>query len=153
MPLRSVSACSEYSAPWPRKLWQGGVFLEGSYDIYLGDRSVGKAEVVREGLYYRFRCRCQRDGDSVCRVYMGEINLGVLIPDEEGYCLDAKIPVSRFKEAIPSFTLQPNKAVLQGRFVSIKPEEPFGYIARLKEAHLSWHNGQIGIVIQEKAGT
>ncbi len=127
--------------------------MEGIHDIYLGEQQVGSAEVTREGLYYRFRCSCSLEGNSVCRVNVCGQTLGVLIPRGELFCLETKLPAKRFANKIPIFSVQPNRPVLEGRFIPISPEEPFAYISRLKNAHLARQDGQLGIVIKKEAGT
>ena len=127
--------------------------MEGDFEIKLGDRPVGKVSVTREGLYYRFVCRCQLEKDSVCRVLAGEISLGILVPQGNGFYLETRMPVKRFSGESKDFQIQPNRPVLDGKFIPIKPEEPFAYLTRLKDAHLVRQNGQIGILIKEKAGT
>ena len=77
-----------------------------------------------------------------------------------GFCLrisskslsKPKLPAKRFGEAVPEFRLVPNKPVLEGKFVPIKPEEPFAYIERLKDAYLTQREEQLGIIVKE-AGT
>ena len=127
--------------------------MEGIHDIWLGDKAVGKAEVSRQGLYYRIRCKCQLAEESLCRVRAGDVSLGVLIPDGDGFGLETKLPVKRFENQSRKFTIQPNRPVLAGKFIPIKPEEPFAYIERLKDAYLARQDGQLGIVIKEEAGT
>ena len=127
--------------------------MEGIYDIFLWDKPVGKAEVAREGLYYRFICRCCVTEDTLCRVAVGRENLGVLVPAADGFVLETKLPVKRFVNTVPEFRLIPNRPILEGRFVPIKPEEPFAYISRLKTAYLCSQDGQVGAIIKETAGT
>lgn len=127
--------------------------MEGYYEIKLGDRPVGKAQVTREGLYYRFRCSCKLEQTSVCRVAVGDVSLGILVPQGNGFGLDTKLPVKRFGEGIPEFRVVLNRPVLEGRFIPLSPEEPFAYIQRLKDAYLARQGGQLGVIIREKAGT
>ena len=114
---------------------------------------VGEAEVRREGLYYRIRCICCLQEEAVCRVRVGDVNLGVLLPDGNTFKLDTKLPMKRFENQKEKFEIQPNRPVLAGRFVPIKPEEPFAYIERLKDAYLTRQDGQLGAAIKEEAGT
>ena len=115
----------------------------------LWDKAVGTAEVTREGLYYRFRCRCKLEEDAVCRVTAGKERLGILVPSGDGFELQTKLPIKRFGDTVPEFRLAPNKPVLEGKFIPIKPEEPFAYIERLKEAYLVRNGGQIGLVLRK----
>ena len=127
--------------------------MEGKYDIKLWDKPVGTADVTREGLYYRFRCRCRLAMDAVCKVSVGEISLGVLVPEGDWFVLNTRLPVKRFTGEKMDFQVITDRPILAGKFVPIKPEEPFAYIERLKTAYLTRQDGQIGVIIKEKAGT
>ena len=126
--------------------------MDGIYDVILDGQPVGKMEVGREGLYYRFRCFCKLSHESVCNVQWGDVPIGILIPVGNGFGLETKLPAKRFTKKEETFRVIPNRVVLEGKFVPICPEEPFAYLERLKEAYLVHRNGQVGIVIQEKAG-
>lgn len=127
--------------------------MEGYYEVTFGQETVGKVQVVREGLYYRFVCRCRLKGDTISKLVIrcGNQceNLGVLIPAEEGFILEKKHPVKKFGDGEPFFYLAPRHDCVQGKFVPIYPEEPFGYIAKLNEAFLASHNGQTGALLKE----
>ena len=127
--------------------------MEGFFEVYLHGQAVGKVEVRREGLYYRFRCRCRLSSQSVCRLEANEVSLGILVPMGDGFGLDTKLPVKRFREEPWEFEVMPNRPVLEGRFIPIKPEEPFAYLERLKGAYLARRDGQVGIILKENAGT
>ena len=125
--------------------------MEGSYEVCFGKDTVGKVQVLRQGLYYRFVCRCRLTGDVICRLVVrcGEKleNLGIVVPMEDGFGLDKKIPVKQIGEGNMDFLLVPKHDQLMGKFVPICPEEPFAYITRLKESFLVRKDGQVGIVI------
>jgi len=130
--------------------------LEGTYNVCLGRETVGEVTVTKEGLYYRFRCKCDLSGD-VCKLLVTcdetEENLGTLVPSGSSYCLNTRLPIKRLGKGQPVFSVVPNRPVVAGRFVPICPEEPFAYLERLKDAYLVRRNGQMGIIIQENAGT
>jgi len=127
--------------------------LNGSYAVQFGNRTVGNVTVRRQGLYYRFCCSCQLSGDVLCRLLVScgnaQQDLGILVPMEEGFGLDTKIPVKRLGEGRPEFTLLPKQSAISTLFVPVYPEEPFAYIAKLKDAFLSKNENQIGICIKE----
>ena len=50
------------------KLCHGGAVMEGIYDVMLADETVGTVEVTKQGLYYRFDCRCRLSGTVICRI-------------------------------------------------------------------------------------
>ena len=130
--------------------------MDGNYELKFGGQTVGKVQVIRQGLYYRFHCRCRMPGDGVCRVKVScggrEESLGILVPAGDGFGLETRLAAKRLGQGSPEFTVVPNRARLHGKFVPIKPEEPFAYIARLKDAYLAARFGQLGAVIQEAEG-
>ena len=109
--------------------------MEGIYPVGFGQARVGKVEVRKQGLYYRFFCRCQISGDVVCRLVVScggkQENLGVVVPLEEGFGLEKTVPCKRLGEGEPEFQLVPRRERSMGTFVPISPEEPFAYISRL----------------------
>ena len=119
------------------------------YGVYFGDKSVGKAQVTEQGLYYHVVCRCSLSGEVMYRleVSCGEKreNLGVLVPGENGF------PISRVGRGELSFRVMPRHDPLQGRqFVPITPEEPFAYLSRLKDAFLEIQEGKKGASIPQQ---
>ena len=129
--------------------------MVGDYEVLFGNQPAGKVQVTRQGLYYRFVCRCKLSGDVVCRLCVScggqQENLGVVVPTGEGFGLDTRLPVKRFREGEPTFSLIPKHAMASGRFVPIVPEEPFAYIERLKTSFLVKKYGQLGIIIEDQS--
>lgn len=128
---------------------------EGLYTLSFGDRAAGKVEVTRQGLYYAFSCHCRLSGDIVCKAVADwgdkQESLGVLIPEGDGFCLKTRLPAKRFPDRDPHFRVLPNRTAINGRFIPIRPEEPFAYLERLKEAYLARQNGQLGVILTDKA--
>jgi len=126
--------------------------LDGNYRVYFGNQQVGNVSVQRLGLYYRFSCRCQLTGNVICRLQIicGNVqeNIGIPVPVNGEFGLDTKLPVKRFGEGKPEFTLVPKYEFNDTMFVPVYPEEPFAYIARLKDAYLVRKNGQMGIALK-----
>ena len=127
--------------------------MEGTYPVVFGQATVGKVQVIRQGLYYRFICRCRMSGDVVCRleVKCGDSweNLGVVVPMDDGFGLDKKIPCKRLGQGNPEFFLLPKRETAVGTFVPLSPEEPFQYIRRLKTAYFERRYGQAGVVFRD----
>ena len=123
--------------------------MVGRYDI---EKGTGTVTVTREGLYYRFSCRCSLSGDVMHRLMVttdqGQVDLGVLVPVDGRFGTEKRIPCKKIGKD-PQFQLLPKHENMQGRFVPIYPEEPFEYISKLKNAFLATQNGQVGIVITE----
>lgn len=127
--------------------------MEGIYPVFFGQAQVGKVEVRKQGLYYRFFCRCSMTGDVVCRLVVScggkQENLGVPVPGEDGFGLEKAVPCKRFGAGEPEFFLLPCHEMSIGTFIPICPEEPFAYISRLKDAYFERRYGQAGVVIPD----
>lgn len=129
--------------------------MVGTYEVRMGAKPAGTVTVEKEGLYYRFSCRCKLTGEVMHRLVVtcGEAreDLGVCVPMDGQFGVEKKIPCKRLGTGTPEFQLLPKneKQPDQGKFVPIYPEEPFSYMAKLKDAFLTTQAGQLGIVIRE----
>ena len=127
--------------------------MDGTYKIMLGGESVGQAVVRRQGLYYRFSCRCDLSGEVIYRITVTcggkSESLGIPVPKNGEFYLDTRLAASRLGEGEPKFAAVPRRPDLGGMFVPISPEEPFRYLHRLENAFLARKDGQLGIVIRE----
>ena len=127
--------------------------MEGTYPIYFGDERNGQARVTRRGLYYHFSCQLRLTGETLCRVEVtcGDQteNLGVPVPEGKIFVLTKTVPISRFGNGNPKFSVLPKYQSVQGKFIPLHPEEPFAYLSRIKDAYLQRRGEQIGIVIKE----
>lgn len=125
--------------------------MEETYPVFFCTEPVGKVQVIRQGLYYRFVCRCTLSGQVVCRLYVTcadrQESLGVVVPEGTGFGLDTKVAVKRIGQGEMAFALKPKREEIPGIFVPISPEEPFAYLARLKDAYLQKRDGTLGAVI------
>ena len=122
------------------------------YEIIHGDRCVGTMEVKPQGLYVGFSCRCDIRVPGFARVKARwqdrELDLGVLIPAGQRFSLDTKVAAKKCGTGIPEFRIDTGEEKT-GTFVPIYPEEPFAYIARLKDAFFERRYGQPGIVLRD----
>ena len=127
--------------------------MDGTYEIMLGGESVGQAVVRRQGLYYRFSCRCSLSGDVICRLKVRcgekEQDLGILVPLEGGFGLEKMLPAKYLGQGNLEFYLGAKGESESRRCSPVYPEEPFAYIDRLKDAFLVRSEGRMGICIKE----
>lgn len=127
--------------------------MEHCFAVSVCGKQVGKVMVQQQGLYYHFHCRCNISGDIIYRLIINcgnhQENLGILVPQESSFVLDKKIPVKKIGEGKMSFRLTSTQEHLTGTFIPIRPEEPFAYIARIKESFLILKDGQPGICIDK----
>ena len=128
--------------------------MDQNYTVTVCGKQAGKVVVQRQGLYYHIHCRCCLAGDIMYRLVVncGSIreSLGILVPEGGSFVLDTRLPVKRIGEGKLAFALIPKHEISSGSFVPIRPEEPFSYIARLKESFLILRDGQPGILIHER---
>lgn len=124
-----------------------------TYAVMLADQRVGTAEVKREGLYYRFHCRCRLSGEVMYQIKAvcggKECNLGVCVPVENGFGIDTRLPAKKFAEGTFSFYAVPRHSDITNKFVPIRADEPFSYLEKIQGAHLDVQNGVLGITITE----
>ena len=129
--------------------------MDGSFEVYLGDKPAGKLQIRREGLYYRLLCRCQVPDEMVYRLFAvsdGErVNLGVVIPEGDGFTLERRIPAKQLHSG-SRFVLSARSGREEGRFVPVYPEEPFTYISQLETAFLEVRGSQIGVCWKKEPG-
>ena len=127
--------------------------MVGKYDIYRGVDKIGKGEIFREGLYYRFRCWCNLTGEVIYRLIItcGDIteNLGIPAPAGGEFYLEKRLPISRFPGGEPIFRAVPRHTSIDGRFIPVSPEEPFVYLQRLKDAVYGERNGIPGVILKD----
>ena len=126
------------------------------YEIYLGNDCVGTAHVTQEGLYYRICCQCQLTGTDPYRITVSgdtDVDLGICVPMGDGFGIETSIPVKRVGKGALNFCAVPKNRINREFFVALSPEEPFGYIQRLKKAYLSRQNGQVGLSFKDQSLT
>ena len=127
--------------------------MVGTFDVKIGNETVGRMAVERVGLYYRFSCRCDLSGNTVHSVAAvcggNRVHLGICVPMDGQFGLDKKLPCKQFPSGKMEFLLIPKGENQGRRFVPVYPEEPFAYMAKLKEAFLEIRDGQVGVCIPE----
>lgn len=124
------------------------------YEVCLAEKTVGSVQVGQEGLYYKFVCTCRLTGSVIYELLAKcgekEENLGILVPSGKYFGLIKRIPVKKLGQGSLSFQLKPRHNKLQGRFVPIRADEPFGYIQRLEQAYLACVDGHVGAMLREE---
>ena len=126
--------------------------MDGCYEVFQEGKAVGTVEVRREGLYYRFSCRCKPEGGEMMRLWMicgeEETDLGLCIPMDGIFGTEKRIPAKLRAPGQPSFCLYHKDDIFRGRFIPLSPEEPFQYLHRLENAFLERRGRQVGIVLR-----
>lgn len=128
--------------------------MEGSYDILLGGAAIGQAQVTRQGLYLHFSCRCRLTGAVVYQLMADtgdrSEKLGIPVPEGGWFVLNTRISAKRLADGIRGIRAVPRHPEISG-FIPVKPEEPFMYLSRIKDAYLAVRDGQAGILLKDTA--
>ena len=121
------------------------------FDIILGNEAIGKANMQKEGLYYRITCRCRLSGEVTYKVIVScgeqKADLGILVPENGAFMLTTRIPMKKLGEGAMLFRAEPRHPELKGKFVPISADEPFSYLSRLENAYMQIRDGQIGVIL------
>ncbi len=124
------------------------------YDIYAGTQIVGQAEVIKEGLYYRFSCKCTPPDDGVYRIIVSDgentKDLGICVPTGEWFCLVSRVPMKYLSGERLEFTLVPKDK--QEIVASVATDELFADLDRLESAYFQEKDGKAEIIIDPIPG-
>ena len=123
------------------------------YEVFQNGEVVGTVEAIREGLYFRFVCRCQPSDRDMIRLWMicgeQETDLGLCVPLDGGFGTEKRIPAKQCGPGAPRFCLRHKDDTRRGKFIPLSPEEPFQYIHRLETAFLERRGLKVGIVLTQ----
>ena len=117
------------------------------FNIRMGDAIVGRAEIIRKGLYYHITCTCNPPSNEIHRVIMtdGSVkrDLGICVPINDGFSLFARVSVKSFSQEQFHFELVNGS---KGEFV-VSNDAPFAHLDKLETARLQQTDGQFVIII------
>ena len=120
------------------------------YSVYLGDNIVGKAQMLRKGLYYEIICRCSFEEVGHSRIYLAwdasQLDLGICAPFEGGFGFRTMVPAKTVGEGQLHFYA--TKQSTDRIFVAVYPDKPFSQLHRLRSARFALKNGQPGLIFQ-----
>ena len=123
-----------------------------TYPIMLEDKQVGEATVVRQGLFYRFSCRCRvPEALGMRLVVQGdkEADLGLCVPGEDGPGLNTGIAVKRVGEGKLVFFLKRENT--GGEFVPVFPGLPFDRLDQILNSVLAVRGESIGLILDHRS--
>ena len=119
------------------------------YDIYMGTQVVGQAEVTKEGLYYRFSCKCTPPDEDIYRITVSDgsntKDLGICVPTGEWFCLVTRVPVEYLSGEKMEFSLLSKDR--RATAVPVASNEPFPDLDKLESAYLQEADGKTEIII------
>ena len=126
--------------------------MQHEYFIFSGEEKIGNVLVQQQGLYYRIRCRCDLTGavryKLIASCGSNTADLGLCVPKDNRFGVDTAIPVKRLGQGELSFSLVPKHSRVEGNFIAVSADEPFGYVRQLQQAHLAKRDGFVGVELQ-----
>ncbi len=129
--------------------------MEGNYPLLYGKSRVGEVTVTRQGLYYRFDCRCTLEAGKIVRIRVrwgaAEENLGIPMPQGNAFSLVTRLPVRRFSDGTPEFWVDAGEP--PENFYPVAEGKPFAAISLLRHGRFLRQNGQPGIVVDSTSST
>ena len=118
--------------------------MEGTYDVYCLNQKVGSVEVKEKGLFYVFHAKCKVDERGMYSLVMehgdGQVNLGIMIPENELLTLRKQFPMKRAGKPPLSFYLKDRN--YDDIIDILNPDVSFLMLHRLEEAYLEMHENQ-----------
>lgn len=88
-----------------------------TYDITYEGATIGTASKEKQGLYYKFCCRCSLPDDGFYRIQVicgkHQEDLGICVPMEGFFGMDKKLPVKRLGEGELRFKLVSKDSKIQ----------------------------------------
>lgn len=133
----------------------GGIYLEGNWTVTYDGRAVGSCTVCKSGLYYHFVCSCNWISDRICRLYLRiggtGIDLGVLIPKDEGVALEKRLAIKQLPSGQPEFVVIPAGTVNRKDecFVPVYEDKAISCLGKLSTARFAVRNGVAGIIVEQ----
>lgn len=118
------------------------------FKIVYDGNVIGSAKVIRKGLFYEISCfdtmqRPHRIAVSVCQ---RTVDLGLSVPDKDGYRCFTRIPVKLLGDGEMEF-----RAMGVQRFIPVFEDKPFSCLHRLCDARFTCSGEDVGVLIKEQS--
>lgn len=117
------------------------------FPAFLGEEIVGTVDLRTNGLYYDIQAKCRLSGQVVCRLVASAgaqtVNLGILVPENDSFCISARIARRKLDEGELTFRVCPKNQPTEYPVIILRPEEPFRYLDRLTRGYLRIEGDQM----------
>lgn len=118
------------------------------YDLYYGNKLVGRVEADRKGMCYIIRCRAKVESAGRFRLQAssngGHILLGLCVPYGSGFGTECRIAANKFNCENVTFSLVNESDV---KYETVMSNHPFQYLSRLTSAKFVNMKDSAGILI------
>ena len=129
--------------------------MEGNWTVTYDGRAVGSCTVCKSGLYYHFVCSCNWISDRIYRLCLRiggtGIDLGVLIPKDEGIALEKRLAIKQLPSGQPVFVVISAGTVKAEDecFVPVYEDKAISCLGKLSTARFAVRNGVAGIIVEQ----
>lgn len=114
-----------------------------SYPVFRRERIIGEGNIRRDGLYYTIACQANLPAGQIYRLSLwckkGNIDLGVLMPNEHGFSLQKKIPAKNISTEDIRFVIADS---IYAEYIPIDDANPFSSISKLLQARFERKDGK-----------
>ena len=113
--------------------------LERSYPVKFGNKTIGKVQLNKIGMFYHLACNCSLPDDRLYRLFAScdtiQMPLGLLVGEKGGHALQKHIPCSAINPDKTYFGVQEQNQITNDITV-ISPEQEFAGLSALECARL-----------------
>ena len=125
--------------------------MEGNWSVYFENKVVGTCRIWKEGLYYRFHCRCDKVTETVVRLLLqcGDttVDLGILIPVDSQFGLEKKLAVRNVPAGEPRFSIKVLSEQSNERFIPVREDGKFDALSNLENGRFGKQAGIVGVFL------
>ena len=129
--------------------------MEGNWTVTYDGRAVGSCTVCKSGLYYHIACSCNWISDRIYRLCLRiggtVVDLGVLVPKDEGIALEKRLAIKQLPSGQPEFVVIPAGTVKAEDecFVPVYEDKAIPCLSKLTTARFAVRNGVAGIIVEQ----
>ena len=125
-----------------------------SYQIKFREKTVGSADVIVEGLYYKICCHCQIPKSGMYRIYVVgdrcELDLGICVPVADTYTLVKRIPKKQIGNSLLSFYVREKTDTKFTNEFAVYEDRPFEHIDQLDKCRIKYENNKPYLIIMDQ---
>ena len=119
--------------------------MENVYPIFLNGQTIGRAGVIKTGLYYRISCKCRLPDLRPWRIRIADVDLGVCLREGDHCSLRTTVPQKEISGSIVFEAHLPEIEV----FLPLDPNNTFAHMEVLLSAAYRVKKGIPGLIIKE----
>lgn len=125
---------------------EGAIVIMEIYPVYMGEESIGKVQLQKNGLYYRIECECALPGSRIFRLYAEcgdwKYRIGIPVPEGDSYKLRVNIRFEKLQTDDLRFFVATDEDQATQQRIPIFEEKPCQQMAILEVMVFDRYNGR-----------